>query len=363
MSSYIKVNAVSNKGWQRPSQWLAIPTVGANEEVFYGLHAVWNTSLNPCTIFCNGTGIGYTVDWGDGTTTNHAFNTKAEKNYVYSSLSASTEFRGYRQALVKVTPRAGAVITNFDLFQRYTGIAYTYSTGWLEKYVNFGSLTSMSTAWTQTLNMTNVENFTVKKHPNIGFGMFRKYDSLVQFTQILTHVGSTDNMNYMSPITLRYVNMTVISSVNQNNNSITSFAYIYSLKNLTVTGGASVSFYPCKSLIEYPDPINMNIGGSGDNLFRENLCLKEIPAYNLANITSLNNWLYLVERQIVKINAYGAKVTHTIANQLLDTDSLNSYFTGLGTANSGATLTITGNPGASTCNALIATAKGWTVIN
>lgn len=358
----------SSQGWQRPNQWLAIPAVGASEEVFYGLHAVWNTSLNPCTIFCNGTGAGYTVDWGDGTITDYAFGVKAERNYVYSALSAATEFRGYRQALVKVTPRAGAVITNFDLFQRYTGMAYTYSTGWLEKYVNFGGLTAMNNAWTQTLNMTNVENFTVKKHPNIGFGMFYKYNSLVQFTQILSHVGSTDNMNYLSPVTLRYVNMTVVSSVNQSNNSITFLPYIYSLKNLTITGGAAVKFQGAYSLKEYPEPANMNIGGDCNGMFRDNYCLREIPAYNLANVTNLANWIINIDKQIVKINAYGAKVTHTIANQLLDKEAIIHYATNIGTANAGATITITGNPGAAAFMADAAavalfTSKGWTIIN
>lgn len=42
--------------------------------------------------------------------------------------------------------------------------------------------------------------------------------------------------------------------------------------------------------------------------------------------------------------------------------ALNAFFTGLGTASSGATVTITGTPGAATCDQSIATAKGWTVV-
>jgi hypothetical protein len=362
MSNYIKVLPTQSEGWQRPTEWLPIPSYTANEEVFYGLHAVWDTSVNPCALLCNGTGAGYTVDWGDGTVTDYAFNVKAERNYNYASLSG-TPFRGYRQAMIKVTPRAGAVITNFDLQQRFTGLALQYSTGWLEKHVNFGSLTSMANGWAQQVKISLVENFVVKKHPNIGYGMFNSYSSLFRFKQILTHTGTTDNMAFAAPTTLRVVEITCVSSVAQNNNSVTMFSNNKSLKNLTMTGGSAFKFQNSYALSEYPDPANINIGGDCSNMFTNNYCLRQIPAYNLANVTSLANWLNGVDRQIIKSLAYGAKVTHSYVNQLLGATALNEIFTNLGTANSGASITITGNPGAATCNQSIATAKGWTVIN
>lgn len=348
--------------WQRPIEWLSIPNYIENEEVFYGLYAVWNTSFNPCALLCNGTGAGYTVDWGDGTVTDYAFNVKAERNYNYTGLSG-TPFRGYRQALVKVTPRAGAVITNFDLQQKYTGISLQYSTGWLEKHVNFGSLTAMANAWSQIVKMSSVENFVVKKHPNIGYGMFWKYNSLRRFKQILPHIGATDNMSYNGPLGLTEVDFTVISSSPQNNNGYTFFPYARSLKSLTMTGGNSLKFQSAFNCIEYPDPANINMGGDCSFMFQNNYCLREIPAYNFSNVTNLSNWLINCDYQITRSRAFGAKITHTYATQQLSADALNEMFTNLGTANAGATITITGNPGAATCNKAIATAKGWTVIN
>lgn len=47
---------------------------------------------------------------------------------------------------------------------------------------------------------------------------------------------------------------------------------------------------------------------------------------------------------------------------MLNSDQLNNVFTNLGTAAGVQTITITGNPGAATCNTAIATAKGWTVV-
>ena len=42
--------------------------------------------------------------------------------------------------------------------------------------------------------------------------------------------------------------------------------------------------------------------------------------------------------------------------------ALNAMFTSLGTANGSQTITVTGNPGAATCDTSIATNKGFTVV-
>ena len=140
--NYIKVIAPATAEWTRPTEWLAIPSYGENEEVIYLLNAVWDTSVNPCAFQLNGTGAGYTVEWGDGTITNHAMNTKAQKNYSYNSLNG-TPFRGYRQALIKITPQAGSVI-NWMRFMRHDSYNYSYHSGFLEIVCNLTSQTSLS---------------------------------------------------------------------------------------------------------------------------------------------------------------------------------------------------------------------------
>ena len=52
----------------------------------------------------------------------------------------------------------------------------------------------------------------------------------------------------------------------------------------------------------------------------------------------------------------------SIANSQLSATSLNDLFTSLGTASGSQTITVTGNPGAPTCNTSIATSKGFTVV-
>ena len=365
MSSYIKVGTGASTGWQRPSQWLAIPTVGANEEVFYGLHAVWNTTVNPCALLCNGTGAGYTLDWGDGTITNHSFNVRAEKNYVYSSLSADTEFRGYRQALVKVIPQAGAVITSFNLAQIVTGFNYTINMGWLELVVNFSTLTSQPVFEnTGSRIINNCKSIVVKKTPTASSFIYIR--GLEYFE--IKEITSTSVVQLFKSQSL------ILGKIKLNLSHCTDlYALFYQVSLFGDLSEIILPVTPCRyqntlnyyvvSINTLPNIDNAVANNNGSEMFSgsvNNMAI--IPSINLSAVTTLTNWLSSTSL-VIKINAYGAKVSHSIANQLLDATALNEYFTGLGTANAGATLTITGNPGAGTATTSIATAKGWTIIN
>ena len=361
MSNYIKVGAGVSTGWQRPSQWLAIPAVGASEEVFYGLHAVWNTTVNPCALLCNGTGAGYTVDWGDGTITNHTFNTKAEKNYVYSSLSSATEFRGYRQAMIKVTPRAGAVINLINIQQRNSSFNYTYLSGWLEIKNNFSvagasyssnsrqiDIDNMEFIWTKYLgsNGNATGNYESSSLSKIFIGEINP--SLAMFT----YLSNTPNLVLQEGDIPSIITNSGSAFISNNSSSDLSW--------LTLTN-LNINMNTMSKLFKFP--ICSKNHTTLDFAFNNLPCINYIPSINLSFVTTMSNWIFSMTNQIIKIEAYGAKVTHSIANQLLDATNLNSYFTGLGTANSGATLTITGNPGAGTATTSIATSKGWTIIN
>jgi hypothetical protein len=87
--------------------------------------------------------------------------------------------------------------------------------------------------------------------------------------------------------------------------------------------------------------------------------LKTIPAYSTASCTAMLNFCgtaYSVTRILTPI-----KFTNSIANMKLSADELNGLFDILPTV-TGQTLTITGNPGASTCETNLAIGKGWTVV-
>lgn len=393
MSNYIKVGAGISTGWQRPSQWLLIPAVGASEQVFYGVYAVWNTTVNPNALLCGGTGTGYTVDWGDGTITNYAFNAKAEKNYNYSSLSAATEFRGYRQAMVKITPRAGATITSIDFIQNHSNYNYAYHTGWLYMYSNFttvnnhkigslslseiqhrnceevyvksiGTQTNLTGLFMYMPNLKKVNNFNTSNVTNINFMFLNNFEIVeipeFDFGNVTTATNAFENTKKLNSfLPVNWQKLTTVGTAMFSGSNIQDLSGMI-LRDITNIYALTLNAF---NLTKFPNLSTLNISGNiGYALYGLNIA--EYPTVNLVNVTNMSDWLFGIgTRSLRKINAYGAKVTHSIANQLLDAASLNSYFTGLGTANSGATLTITGNPGAGTATTSIATAKGWTVIN
>lgn len=129
----------------RPSDWLALPSVISTDQKFVGLHAVYNNESNFAAVNCAGA---YTVDWGDGSApVNVATGVSAYHNYVYSDLGAGTlSTRGYRQAVVTITPQGGSNLTKVDLYTKHnqSGLADGYSSGWLDIRMAGSLLTTLT---------------------------------------------------------------------------------------------------------------------------------------------------------------------------------------------------------------------------
>jgi hypothetical protein len=98
-----------------------------------------------------------------------------------------------------------------------------------------------------------------------------------------------------------------------------------------------------------------------ENMFNNCGALKTIPALDFNGVSSATNLSGIFTNcRLFRIEATGARFTHTIASNCLSGANLDAYYTGLPTVTS-QTLTVTGNYGTSTDNPSIATAKGWTV--
>lgn len=379
----------AEEGWQRPIEWLPIPSYTESEQVIYALNAVWDTIVNPCALLCNGTGSGYTVDWGDGTITNYAFNVKAERNYVYSALSAATEFRGYRQALVKVTPQAGATINQVSLSQRHSSYGYMYHTGWIDVHININVTNLIPFTYNSQVAHSNIENIYLKGYvPSDMYAMFIYMNALQKVnafdTSHVTTIGSAfSNCFSIQEIpAFNFGNVTIADSAFQSTKQLklvkaTDFRKVTNASRMFgdsgITDVSNLQFrdltnmylfnYSSGAIIHWFDFSQCNsIAGNVDYSFY--LVGTDIfPNVKLNNVTTMGNIFFsLPSRCVRKILATGGRYSHNIANQLLDATALNEYFTGLGTAAPGATLTITGNPGAGSCTTLIATTKGWTII-
>ena len=117
--------------WVRPSDWLALTTPDISEQKIVGLHAVLPGN-NWVAFTLSGA---YTVDWGDGVTEDFAAGVTAYRNLAWSSYNTSTlTARGYRQAIITITPQSGHNITSWNFLVKHNqpGLSNGYSTGWLD---------------------------------------------------------------------------------------------------------------------------------------------------------------------------------------------------------------------------------------
>ncbi len=119
-------------GYQRPIDWLDLPTVTAGQQKIVGLCAVYEDEPNYIAFTIVGS---YTVDWGDGSSVqNISSGVRAEHLLSWSGCPSSTlTSEGFRQAIVTVTMQSANNLTTarFDRPHTSSGFAMTQQP-WLD---------------------------------------------------------------------------------------------------------------------------------------------------------------------------------------------------------------------------------------
>ena len=393
---YIKANAnASTKEWVRPSDWLPMPTnITSADQIFVGLHAVFESSQNYCAFLFTTSAGQYQVDWGDGTVTLHNSNTIAQKNYDYSTISNSTLCsRGYKQVIIKVTPVSGNLQTcNFQ--QRFfTSPAQNqvYATGFLDCILSMPNATSITFGWT-TIRHSYVERFDVKTIGNVTsmVSMFNNCHSLQSVplfnTQNVTYMTSMfQNCSSLQSVPLfNTQNVTYMTSMFSNCSSLQSVP-LFNTQNVTAMANMFVS---CVSLQSVPLFNTQNVTTMA-NMFQSCVSLQSVPLFNTQKVTNMSSMFQYCASLNFIPNFNTALVTNftTFANGCasldrcttifrnsvglqycqLSKDALVKVFTNLidRTSTTSATIDITGNWGATaltSADRLIATNKNWTII-
>ena len=142
-NTQIKSDFVNTSKWVRPSDWTAMPSVTTADQKICILYAVWDTGSN-FVAFRITAASGYTVNWGDGTTTNYASNTTAERNYDYATVGGTVSSEGYRMVMITITPQAGNITGfNFRDYRHSSAGASTlrYRSGFLEVLMSAPNVT------------------------------------------------------------------------------------------------------------------------------------------------------------------------------------------------------------------------------
>jgi surface protein len=393
---YIK--AKSSAGWVRPSDWLSMPNVSPTDDTFVGLHAIFPSGNNFAAFRFTTSSGDYQVDWGDGTVTTHASNTTAEHTYdydTYDPTNTTLSTRGYKQAIIVVTPLTGDLTTCNFQFRRTTTPAQNqvYSTGFLDcivsmpnattgasivfggttvrhgyverfEFVSIGSCTSMVDMFLNCNSLQSVPLFDTSSVTNMG-GMFNGCFSIQSVP--LFNTSSVTNMNSM------FNNCLSIQSVPLFNTSSVTFMSgmfnsCFSLQSVPLFNTSSVTnmnsmFRDCRSIQSVPlfDTSSVtNIGFMFNNCFS----IQYIPAFNTSSITNIintfNNCFSLDRTDIVcrvSVEFLNCQLSQAelvnIFNNLLDITSLSSQ-----------NINISGNWGATaltTTERDIALDKNWTI--
>jgi hypothetical protein len=381
---------VGGATWTRPADWPALPAVVATDQIFRGLYAIFDHGSNFATIRCTGA---YTVDWGDGSApVNVASNTTAQYNYSYaaSGLGAVTS-RGYKTAIVTVTPQAGQTLSNIDIIQKHTqsGLINGHSSKWLDIRLamnNVGTVTANSINWPARL----LEQFEWVGGSSVqtNFAGFLRESSSLQslplfntaagtsFSEFLTNclsirtiplfntAASTGFAGFMSGC----VNLETIPLINTAASANFAFflAGCSSLRSIpliiTAAGTNFSNFLNGATSLELLPLLNVAAGLDFGNFLFSCTSLQLLPALNFAAGTNFNNAFFNTS-SLSRIQAtFPANQNIPLGSKSLGPAARNEIYTNLPTASgSPRTITVTGNWDIAGDDPSIATAKGWTV--
>jgi surface protein len=307
-------------GWERPSDWLAMPSVTSSDQKFVGLYAIFPEGNNyAALLFTTSTGQ-YEVDWGDGSTpTLHNSNVKAEYEYNYATYDTgdtTLTSRGYKQAIITVTPVSGNLLTaNFQ--QRYTGQNQPYATGFLDCIISMpnhsasaftfggttvrhaylerfdvktlGSCNSLLNMFSNCFSLQSLPLFNTANVISMG-SMFQSCYSLQPLP--LFNTVSVTNMSNMfnGCLSLQSVPLFDTSSVTTMQNMLQS---CNSLKSVPLFNTASVTsmqsmFNTCNSLKSVP-LFNTSSVTNMQNMFNGCNSLQSVPLFNTSSVTNMQN--------------------------------------------------------------------------
>jgi hypothetical protein len=266
-------NVIStSSNWTRPTDWLVLNGATGSTEQFTGLLAITNDDSNYVTL---ATGGNYTVDWGDGTITNHVGGAIAEKKYDYSAIDDSTLCsRGYKQVVVKLT---GTNITGFYTNRPHSALSGTTNVlyTWLEYHVNLPNCTLVQLnrgSYSNGAYQTWVEKVTLNKLGNYASFSYQ-FANLYSLQEVVINATTTG----VTSATQMFVNCLYLKSVS-----------LFNTSNLVI---ANNMFENCVSLETIPS-FDFGKVTNPTSMFTGCLALTSVPTLNFGSATSLYGMFY-----------------------------------------------------------------------
>jgi surface protein len=296
LSNSRSLRSAAAQSWVRPAAWLSVPDVTGLQR-FAGLHRI-DVDGNLVALTAAGA---YTVDWGDGTTTNHTSGSTAEKTYSYSSISSTGESAlGYRQVIIQVYPQSGQNLTTLNLNVRNTTSSVAYSSGWLEVVVNGSNLTSLVFSG----------NTTAAR--------------LLQQATVLQHNLTSTNSMFLNCTALVSVPLFNTASVTI---TLAMFQNCVSLKSVPLFNTAAVTnmgsmFHTCSSLTEVP-LFNTAAATNMASMFNTCQALRSVPLFNTGAVTNMGS-MFNACINLTTVPLFNAGAVTSMTNMFSNCSSLAS---------------------------------------
>jgi len=274
-NTQIKSDYITEGKWTRPTDWVAMPSVTTADQKICITHAVWNTGSNFVSFRITAPS-GYTVNWGDGTTTNYATNTTAERNYDYTTVSGvnpTVTSDGHLTVMITITPQAGNITGfNFSGYRHSSagGSTLLYKSGILEvllsaPYVNAPYFSSNSSGGIEHTNCQQFDWIGTNLVTSTYFNyFFINCYGLISVPNLYTATTSGMTALFYQCESLKYLPQ------NLNTSSATTFSYM---------------FYNCNAL-EYLPWLNTSNGTVFDVFAYGCVKVKHVPQYNLSKATT-----------------------------------------------------------------------------
>jgi surface protein len=362
----ILISSGATTWWTRPSDWIAMPTIISTEQKVAALFLVGDNDSNFVAFRFSGN---YTVDWGDGNIENVAAGVTAEHNYLFSSLSASTEIgpvgSKMRQAMIVITPQAGRNLTSISFDFKHSSLgATTYTTPILEITLSAPSCTTWLIGGTIG-NLRLLEQCTILSHNATNMtNLFSGCSALQSVPSFNTAAVTNMASMFQACAALQSVPLFNTSAVTNMASMFQACAALQSVPSFNTIAVTNMSnmFQACSALQSVP-LFNTSAVTNMTSMFNACRSLQSIPNLNCSSATSIISFAINCNG-LKRCQATGIKSTVSFANCALSATNLNEIYTNLAdlTALPTQTITVTGNYGIATDNPAIATAKNWTVV-
>lgn len=280
--------------WIRPTEWLEMPDI-SGVEGFAGLFAIYEAG-NFLAITASGA---YTVDWGDGTTTNHVTGTTAYKIYDYFSTPDTGESSlGYRHVIVQVYPQVGNHLTSLNIGAQHnqSGLNASHTIPWLDIAVNGPNLTSFpignaeqANSRLRVLERCVIYDIALTSMSNL----FSYCDSLKDF--IILESSNITDTSYMfrGCINLKSIRLFDTSNVTNMEHMFDRCELLTTIPQFNTANVTNMSymFHTCDGLKTIP---LLNTANVTDMSYMFQFCqvLESLPLLNTSNVTNMRAMFY-----------------------------------------------------------------------